>query len=70
MAFPVFQSGGTDFYGVCCNKAEAPDGEIIDDFNERKPAVKFLGLEKMLLTILRCYEQGVYYVNGDGRLDV
>src|SRR5262249_12734439 len=60
--FPVFRSGGTDFYGVCCSKREVGDGEVVDDFNESKPAVKFLSLEKMLLTIFRCYEQGVYYV--------
>jgi hypothetical protein len=75
--FPVFRSGGTDFYAVCCESVPTVDGEVVNDDNEGEhrdgvtpPTVEFVGLEAMLGTLLRCYETGVYYVGGDGRLEV
>ena len=75
--FPVFRSGGTDFYGVCCSSAPTVDGEVVNDDNEGEhrdcvtpPVVEFVSLEAMLRTLLRCYETGVYYVDEHGRLEV
>jgi hypothetical protein len=75
--FPVFRSGGTDFYGVYCSSTPTDDGAVVDDDNEGEhrdlvtpPVVEFVSLEAMLRTLLRCYETGVYYTNEDGGLEV
>jgi hypothetical protein len=75
--FPLFQSGGTDYYAICCTESATADGQIVDDDNEGPhrngvtlPDVKFLGLESMLRTLLECFETGVYFVNDAGQLDV
>lgn len=75
--FPIFRSGGTDFYGVCCTNSTTDDGEVVDDDNEGEhrdcvtpPEVQFVSLEAMLRTLLRCYETGVYFVDEQGRLTV
>lgn len=77
--FPVFRSGGTDFYGVCCANSSTADGEVVDDDNDNEgehrdcitpPVVIYVSLEAMLRTLLRSYETGVYYLDEDGRLRV
>lgn len=75
--FPIFRSGGTDFYGVRCAKSVRVDGEVVYDDNEGEhrdgitpPPLEFIGLEAMLKTLLRAYETGVYYVNDRGQLKV
>ncbi len=75
--FPVFRSGGTDFYGVCCSNAPTTDGEVVNDNNEgehrdcvTQPVVEYVSLEAMLRTLLRCYETGVYFVAEHGGLEV
>jgi hypothetical protein len=75
--FPIFRSGGTDFYGVRCRDVATVDGEVVYDDNEGEhrdcvtpPPVEFISLEAMLKTLLRAYETGVYYVNEQGQLAV
>jgi hypothetical protein len=75
--FPIFRSGGTDFYGVRCKNIATPDGEIVYDDNEgphrdcvTPPPVEFSSLEAMLQTLLRAYETGVYYLDDHGQLQV
>jgi hypothetical protein len=75
--FPIFRSGGTDFYGVRCSHVATVDGEVIFDDNEgehrdcvKPPPVEFISLEAMLQTLLSAYETGVYYVDENGRLTV
>lgn len=68
--FPIFRSGGTDFYGICCNDRDAEEANIIDDDNEAEPEVAYLSLASMLRTHLECFETGVYYVNEQGILTV
>jgi hypothetical protein len=75
--FPLLRSGGTDFYGICCERTPTADGEIVYDDNEgphrdciTPPPVAYLSLETMLRTTLCCFETGVYYLNEDGQLDV
>lgn len=68
--FPLFQSSGTDFFGITCNSDGADDAEIIDDYNVGEPRVAFIGLEAMLKTILDCYKSKVYSVGENGNLVV
>ena len=75
--FPIFRSGGTDYYGVCCGDTTRVDGNIVYDDNEgphrdcvTQPPIEFVSLEAMLKTLLCAFETGVYYINGQGQLAV
>jgi hypothetical protein len=72
--FPLFRSGGTDFYGILWGKKETADGQIVYDDNEGShrdnltpPVTKFNSLEAMLKSLLRAYQTGVYHIE-EGRL--
>jgi hypothetical protein len=75
--FPIFRSGGTDFYGVCCGQSAADDREVVKDDNEgphrdcvTPPLIEFVSVEAMLRTLLRCYETGVFYRDKHGQVTV
>ena len=66
--FPVFRSGGADFFAVCCSDSASEDGQVVHDLNEIGAEAEFVSLEAMLRTLLRAYETEVYYVDEDGGL--
>ena len=67
--FPIFASGGGDFYAM--NLAPEAQGQIHGVYvYEEEPQVEYQSLESMLATLKACYEQGIIFRNEQGYLDM
>ncbi len=75
--FPVFKSGGMDFYGIVCKGPPHAIGSIVLDDNEGEhrdlihlPTVEFQNIVAMLRTILASLVHNVFFVADNGQLSV
>jgi hypothetical protein len=69
--FPLFCSGGGDFYAIVCNQDHATDGAIVDYFRDDfDHEIEYVSLTAMLATIEACYQSGAFYTDTDGYLSV
>ena len=67
--FPIFASGGGDFYAM--NLAPEGQGQILGFYVfEEEAQVEYRSLESMLATLKVCYEQGIIFRNEQGYLDM
>ena len=67
--FPIFASGGGDFYAM--NLASEGQGQILGFYVfEEEAQVEYQSLESMLATLKACYEQGIIFRNEQGYLDM
>ena len=67
--FPIFASGGGDFYAM--NLAPEAQGKILGFYVfEEEAQVEYLSLKSMLATLKTCYEQGIIFRNEQGYLDM
>ena len=67
--FPIFASGGGDFYAM--NLAREAQGQILGFYVfEEEPQVEYWSLKSMLTTFKVCYEQGIIFRNEQGYLDM
>ncbi len=67
--FPIFASGGGDFYAM--NLAPEAQGQILGFYVfEEEAQVEYRSLESMLITLKNCYEQGIIFQNEQGYLDM
>ena len=67
--FPIFASGGGDFYAM--NLAPEGQGQILGFYVfEEEAQVEYRSLESMLATLKACYEQGIIFRNEQGYLDM
>ena len=66
--FPIFASGGGDFYAM--NLAPEAQGQILGFYVfEEEGQVEYWSLKSMLATLKACYEQGIIFRNEQGYLD-
>ena len=67
--FPIFASGGGDFYAM--NLAPEAQGQILGFYVfEEEAQVEYRSLESMLTALKNCYEQGIIFRNEQGYLDM
>lgn len=67
--FPIFASGGGDFYAM--NLAPEAQGQILGFYVfEEESQVEYRSLKSMLATLKACYEQGIIIRNERGYLDM
>ena len=67
--FPIFASGGGDFYAM--NLPPEAQGQILGFYVfEEDPQIEYLSLKSMLTTLKACYEQGIIFRNEQGYLDM
>ena len=67
--FPIFASGGGDFYAM--NLASEGQGQILGFYVfEEEAQVEYRSLESMLTALKKCYEQGIIFRNEQGYLDM
>ncbi|EIF40331.1 SMI1/KNR4 family protein [Streptococcus sp. SK140] len=67
--FPIFASGGGDFYAMIL--APEAQGKILGFYVfEEGDQVEYLSLKSMLATLKTCYEQGIIFRNEQGYLDM
>ena len=67
--FPIFASGGGDFYAM--NLAPESQGQILGFYVfEEEAQVEYRSLKSMLATLKVCYEQGIIFRNEQGYLDM
>ena len=67
--FPIFASGGGDFYAM--NLASEAQGQILGFYVfEEESQVEYWSLESMLTALKNCYEQGIIFRNEQGYLDM
>ena len=67
--FPIFASGGGDFYAM--NLAPEAQGQILGFYVfEEEAQVEYWSLKSMLATLKACYEQGIIFRNEQGYLDM
>ena len=67
--FPIFASGGGDFYAMIL--APEAQGQILGFYVfEEEAQVEYLSLKSMLATLKTCYEQGIIFRNEQGYLDM
>lgn len=67
--FPIFASGGGDFYAM--NLAPESQGQILGFYVfEEEVQVEYRSLKSMLTTFKVCYEQGIIFRNEQGYLDM
>ena len=67
--FPIFASGGGDFYAM--NFAPEAQGQILGFYVfEEEGQVEYWSLKSMLATLKACYEQGIIFRNEQGYLDM
>lgn len=72
--FPVFGSGGGDFYLIDCDKSSRTYGML---HYYSPSAVDYKGiitiydsLESLISTVVRCYESKIYYFSDSGILNI
>ena len=67
--FPIFASGGGDFYAMIL--APEAQGQILGFYVfEEEGQVEYWSLKSMLATLKACYEQGIIFRNEQGYLDM
>lgn len=67
--FPIFASGGGDFYAMIL--APEAQGQILGFYVfEEEAQVEYRSLKSMLTTFKVCYDQGVIFRNEQGYLDM
>lgn len=67
--FPIFASGGGDFYAM--NLALESQGQILGFYVfEEEAQVEYRSLKSMLAALKNCYEQGIIFRNEQGYLDM
>ena len=67
--FPIFASGGGDFYVMFL--APEAQGKILGFYVfEEEAQVEYLSLKSMLATLKTCYEQGIIFRNEQSYLDM
>ena len=67
--FPIFASGGGDFYAM--NLAPESQGQILGFYVfEEEAQVEYRSLKSMLTALKNCYEQGIIFRNEQGYLDM
>lgn len=67
--FPIFASGGGDFYAMFL--APEAQGQILSFYVfEEEAQVEYRSLKSMLTTFKVCYEQGIIFRNEQGYLDM
>ena len=67
--FPIFASGGGDFYAMIL--APEAQGKILGFYVfEEESQVEYRSLKSMLTTFKVCYEQGIIFRNEQGYLDM
>ena len=67
--FPIFASGGGDFYAM--NLAPEAQGQILGFYVfEEEGQVEYWSLKSMLATLKACYEQDIIFRNEQGYLDM
>ena len=67
--FPIFASGGGDFYAMIL--APEAQGQILGFYVfEEEAQVEYRSLKSMLTTFKVCYEQGIIFRNEQGYLDM
>lgn len=67
--FPIFASGGGDFYAM--NLAPEAQGQILGFYVfEEEAQVEYRSLKSMLATLKACYEQDIIFRNEQGYLDM
>lgn len=67
--FPIFASGGGDFYAMIL--APEAQGQILGFYVfEEEAQVEYRSLKSMLTTFKGCYEQGIIFRNEQGYLDM
>ena len=67
--FPIFASGGGDFYAM--NLTSEGQGQILGFYVfEEEAQVEYWSLKSMLATLKACYEQGIIFRNEQGYLDM
>ncbi|WP_449159746.1 SMI1/KNR4 family protein [Streptococcus sp.] len=67
--FPIFASGGADFYAMIL--APEAQGQILGVYVfEEEAQVEYRSLKSMLTTFKVCYEQGIIFRNEQGYLDM
>ena len=67
--FPIFASGGGDFYAMIL--ASEGQGQILGFYVfEEEAQVEYRSLKSMLATLKACYEQGIIFRNEQGHLDM
>jgi cell wall assembly regulator SMI1 len=66
--FPLFCSGGGDYYAISCKDTPSADGEVIGYFRDASEyPVEYEGLVTMLRTLDACFSAGGIVLR-DGRL--
>lgn len=66
--FPVFANGGGDFYAVWTERPAQPVvGFLID---QAEHPVEYTSLATMCITLAECFDQGVFYVDERGFLEM
>lgn len=64
--FPVFANGGGDFYAVCCDDQRDDFGCVVGFIlGEPEVMVEFFDLDVMFLWMNRCFEEGIFFEEGD-----
>ena len=67
--FPIFASGGGDFYAMIL--APEAQGQILGFYVfEEEAQVEYRSLKSMLTTFKVCYDQGIIFRNEQGYLDM
>ena len=67
--FPIFASGGGDFYAMIL--APEAQGQILGFYVfEEEAQVEYRSLKSMLTTFKVCYDQGIIFRNDGGYLDM
>ena len=67
--FPIFASGGGDFYAMIL--APEAQGQILGFYVfEEEAQVEYRSLKSMLTSLKVCYEQGIIFRNEHGYLDM
>jgi hypothetical protein len=67
--FPLFCSGGGDFYAIECDRSASRMGSIVFFFrDDADHPVVYESLSSMLQTVERCFAERVFYVAQEGYL--
>jgi len=68
---PVFGNGGGDFFVVVCDRDLKEWGQVVHfRIDESEHPLEFASIEAMLATVAAAYEEGVYYVDDRGYLEM
>lgn len=68
--FPLFSNGGGDFYAAICDPSSPLHGAVVGFMvGEDEHPIEYASISSMLKVILRCYEEGVFFVSTQGYLE-